>query len=98
MRSIRFSPAADQDLVDIYRYTIRQWGAEQAAYYKQRLDDAFAKLVESPSLLGRSRDGLPAGYFLYHAEHHLIIFQFCDRFLDIARVLHERMDVTLRRF
>ena len=97
MRSITFSPAADSDLLGIYRYTICKWGEEQARQHHSALEDTFQKLACNPALLGRTRGGLPAGYYLYHAHHHLIIFRFTDVSVDIARILHERMDVTLHK-
>ena len=41
---IRRTPAAEQDLIDIWLYTAREWGADQADLYLDALDAALSRL------------------------------------------------------
>jgi len=49
------SPEADQDLEDIFDYTEREFGIDQAIEYLSGLDGIFTKLVHNPEL-GKERD------------------------------------------
>jgi toxin ParE1/3/4 len=48
------SREADADLKDIYHYTLRKWGREQARKYLARLEQCFRILAENPTL-GKAR-------------------------------------------
>jgi toxin ParE1/3/4 len=82
---------ADRDLTAIYRYTYRQFGAEQADSYLLSLEQCFERLAEFPQL-GRSIAQLRRGYFRFeHASHTVFYVPIADG-VRIVRVLHERMD------
>jgi toxin ParE1/3/4 len=49
------SPEADRDLEDIFDYTERELGFNQAIEYLSGFDDLFGKLVSSPEL-GKERE------------------------------------------
>ncbi len=93
-RRIVLSNQADADLLAIFEYSIRTWGEEQARRYKGQLEAGFIKLATSPELLGRAREDLPPGYYSYSVKRHLVIFRYTLTTLEIARILHERMDPT----
>jgi toxin ParE1/3/4 len=97
MREVIFSPAAERDLYNIYSYTLGKWGKKQTQEYKQAFNVAFAQLKDSPASLGRNREGVPVGFYLYQVRSHLIIFRFDEVTIEIARILHERMDIKLHQ-
>jgi len=89
--SFELSEAADRDLTGIYRYSYRQFSAEQADAYLLSLEQCFARLAQFPQL-GRSIDHLRSGYFRFEHASHTIFYLRTERGIRIIRVLHERMD------
>ena len=91
MASFELSVAADRDLTGIYRYSYRQFSAEQADAYLLSLDQCFSKLAQFPQL-GRSIDHLRRGYFRFEHASHTVFYVRTALGICIIRVLHERMD------
>jgi toxin ParE1/3/4 len=91
-RRIVLSRQADEDLLSIFEYSIRTWGEDQASRYKTQLEEGLSKLATSPALFGRTRADLPPGYYSYAVQSHVAIFRYTATTLEIARILHERMD------
>lgn len=83
MAEYRLSPAAEQDLEDIWLYTFQQWGPDQAQRYVDALAASFADLSRFPKMAPVC-DHVRAGYRRRSVERHMIYF----------RVLHERMDAA----
>jgi toxin ParE1/3/4 len=54
MRSYRLTPDAQTDLIEIRRFTVKQWGTAQAQKYLLELRQTIRLLAETPSL-GKSR-------------------------------------------
>ena len=48
MAEYRLTPAAEQDLEQIWTHTNQRWGIEQANRYVDYLIDAFAELAQLP--------------------------------------------------
>jgi toxin ParE1/3/4 len=86
-------PAARQDLEDIWSYSANQWGEQQADAYIRQLNDGFILLAEAPET-GRDCSDIRPGYRKYHVGRHVIFYRMDpDDGIEIARILHERMDV-----
>jgi len=92
MKSLLFSPAAEADLADIWRYSAEQWGVDQAGQYIDDLRDACHALATG-TRQGRRTDIRP-GYLKYLVGRHLLYFKENDGCLEIIRILHARMDVA----
>ena len=88
---VRLTPAALLDLEGIWRYTLDEWGIEQAHRYTDDLTAAFDQLALNPNL-GASCDFIRKGYRRRRTGHHTIYFQITDYGIAVIRVLHERMD------
>jgi len=59
--SYRKTRRADEDLQEIYRYTRRTWGRDQAVRYLHELEQRFTALADNP-LAGLAREDLqPSG-------------------------------------
>jgi toxin ParE1/3/4 len=85
------SEAAERDLTEIYIYTHRNFGAEQAEAYLLSLDDCFHQLAQFRDI-GRSIEHLRSGYFRFeHASHTVFYVKIADG-VRIVRVLHQAMD------
>lgn len=91
MAELRLSPAAVRDLEDIWRYTARQWSAEQAERYLDLLNAAFEQLAREP-LSAPACEHIRKGYRRCRVEHHWVYFRIDRGMIVVMRVLHERMD------
>lgn len=82
----------DQDLIEIWLYTVKEWGEQQADKYLDDLDAAIQLLAEQP-LICRERVDLVPPVRIQHHGHHLIVYLALDDGINVVRVLHENMDV-----
>ena len=89
----RLSPRAEDDLEEIWLYTLTHWSLEQADSYHADFVAAFEGLA-SGAKKGRRVD-IRAGYFKYAVGSHLVFYRESDARIDVIRVLHQRMDVDL---
>jgi len=90
MAGLKLSRAAKRDLLEIGRYTVEQWGVEQADRYLTQLDDRLRLLAREPTS-GRSCDEIKAGYRRYHQGRHVVFYRVVRAQVQIIRILHERM-------
>jgi toxin ParE1/3/4 len=91
MAEYRLSPAAENDLENIWRYTRRQWSLQQADRYIDMLGAAFAELAGAP-MVASACDHIRPGYRRYHVERHMIYFRITPYGIAVTRILHDRMD------
>ena len=94
MSGFALTKAAEQDLVEIARYTLEAWGRGQCERYIGDLDDAFSRLAEDPKR-GRPCDRVRPGILRYQQGKHVIFYRAAAKVAKyhvlIVRVLHERM-------
>ena len=95
MPSFRLSAKSLEDLKSIGRFTLKSWGREQRNIYLSKLDESFQSLADQP-LLGVARDDIRKGYRVYHVGRHLIFYRQKSTYIEIIRILHDRMDVESR--
>ena len=90
------SSAAEADLRDIVRYTLKEWGDIQARRYLAKLKDGIEGVAA-----GRGHFKIMSALFpdlrMALCEHHYI---FClprdDAPALVVAILHERMDLMMR--
>jgi toxin ParE1/3/4 len=93
MPTYRKTRRADDDLKEIYRYTRRTWGRDQAEHYIRGLEQRFRALADSP-LAGIAREDLqPPGLRSFVHGSHVVFYQQQPYGVLIVRVLHGRQDV-----
>lgn len=92
MGRYRLRPKAEKDLEDIWNYTVKRWGIEQAVKYIDELDEAFGILAGSPHIC-RERPEFDPPVHIHHHKKHLVIYMMEDSSIFILRVLHENMDI-----
>ena len=92
MLSFRLTKKAIKDIKDIGRYTRENWGREQRNLYLSRLDDCFQLIAREPQI-GKACDYIRSGYQKYHVGRHLIFYRQSSAYVEIIRILHDRMDV-----
>lgn len=92
MREIRKQFRAQRDLLDIWLYSYREWGIEQADTYVDAIDDSVAMLATRP-LAGRLCEEVGDGLRRIAVSRHRVFYLVSDEAIDIVRILHERMDL-----
>jgi plasmid stabilization system protein ParE len=90
--SIRVQAAASVRIDDVYQYSRKYWGQQQADKYIKGMFAAFEQIagngVQSrpvPALFGVS------GYFFRYERHFVYWRHLSDGSIGIVTVLHERM-------
>lgn len=91
MPTYRLSPLAEEDLYKIISTTMSLWGNEQAKVYAQNIDAALIKLAQYPDF-GRERNEIYQDAKSFPVEKHIVFYQVSDNGIDVARILHQRMD------
>lgn len=91
MSSYRLSPLAEEDLFKIISTTIESWGSTQAKVYAQTIDAALFKLAQYPDF-GRERNEIYKDAKSFPIEKHIVFYQVSESGIDVARILHQRMD------
>lgn len=91
MSSYRLSPLAEVDLFKIISTTIESWGSTQAKVYAQTIDAALFKLAQYPDF-GRERNEIYKDAKSFPIEKHIVFYQVSESGIDVARILHQRMD------
>jgi len=91
MINYKLSPLAEKDLQKILSTTIDTWGVEQAKIYAESLDTALMKLAQYPEF-GRTRNKLYVNARSFPLEKHIIFYKIAQTGIEVARILHQRMD------
>ena len=85
------SPAAKNDLKDIYEYEVRQWGQGQSDSYLTMIKETFWSITEQP-LMGIERNELSPSFRSFSIESHTVFYRIRNEKVEIIRVLHGRQD------
>jgi len=93
MSSYRLSLLAEEDLFKIISLTIESWGNEQAKVYAQSIESALLKLAQYPNF-GRERNEVYSGARSFPVEKHIVFYQVSENGIEVARILHQRMDLS----
>jgi toxin ParE1/3/4 len=89
-----FTDKAQADLEEIWEYSARRWGQEQADRYLKAIADA-AEDVAAGRLRSRAIDFVRPGLRKTRCVRHFIYFRERDNGIRVVRVLHDQMDETL---
>lgn len=91
MRLIRYRPRAKRDLDQIWTYTFDTFGQAKAIEYVRLLQTALQIVDANPGLARDAHVGRP-GLKRYRSGSHVLFFHLEDTYIDVVRILHERMD------
>ena len=90
MKAVSFSPAAEDDIGEIWDYSFDRWGPDQADIYTDAIRDACYALASG------KKQGLPARVLpdinKYLCGAHVVYFLDYPDHLDVIRILHQRQD------
>ena len=85
------SPRAQGDLDEIWTYTTKRWGVDQAEIYIREIGKHIEAVAARPAM-GRACPEIRDGYHRYRAASHVLFYRLIDDGIDVVRILHERMD------
>ncbi len=99
--TVRLGRQAEQDFVEILRWTKKSFGKVQARAYSETISLAIQALQDGPEIVGsRLRDEIEPGIRTLHVARsgrkgrHLVVFRVgCDQTIDVLRLLHDSMDL-----
>ena len=92
MKRVVYTPEADDDLEDIWRYTLREWGLDQALAYDDELIGRIKGLAAGRTA-SRGAEEVGPGLRRALAGQHVVFFREDAGTVTVVRVLHQRMDV-----
>ena len=90
--SYELSEEADFDLSQIFDYTEKEHGFNQAVLYLTNIEAVFQSLVASP-FIGRTRNEIKQELFSITEQEHTIFYRINENYIRIVRVLHGRKDI-----
>lgn len=91
MNTYLLSKLTEQDLKNIYKKGVSEYGVKQAEKYLQSLQEKFITIAEMPRIYAERKELNPPVRICHH-ERHLIIYKINSDHIFIIRVLHDRMD------
>lgn len=91
--TLHLSRQAERDIEGILQYTYETYGDEQRRIYAAALDQALATLTGNPGL-GHRRPDLSDRHRAFNVEQHVVVYTVSAQRVNVARVLHGRMDFT----
>jgi toxin ParE1/3/4 len=83
---------AQNDLEEIWLFSLQEWSIVQADKYTRALVSRFEWLSENPHI-GKRRDDIKQGYYCYPEGSHAIFYTLTGYGIDVIGILHQRMDV-----
>jgi len=88
---VRFSNAAEADLVEIDEFSVTQFAEDVAEVYMHGFDEAFARLGDFPSA-GPAMSGLGEGVRCLIHRSHRIFYRLDEDGVLVVRILHHSQD------
>jgi len=91
LTAYQLTPAAQNDLEDIWLYTAQRWSAAQADRYTDILEDILERLLFMPEMARERREFDPP-VRIHPSSEHLIIYRVENNHLAILRILGAGQD------
>jgi toxin ParE1/3/4 len=95
MYKVIITETATEDLISILEYTFKKFGEAQLEKYKFSIQEQTNLLAISPKL-GHKRDDIPLNCLALKVGSHFLIYRIENQIIFILRILHQRMDFSLR--
>ena len=91
--TLHLSRQAERDIESILQYTYETYGEGQRQIYAAALDRALATITGNPGL-GHRRPDLSDRHRAFTVEQHVVVYTVSGQRINVARILHGRMDFT----
>jgi toxin ParE1/3/4 len=88
---IRLTQAVEQQLENIWFYTLSEWGEAQAGQYVSMIEQGIMQLSDNP-YIGKARPEIKKDLRSLQIQKHLIFYRVGNETIDIIGILHSRMD------
>ena len=96
MTEFKLTNKAVEDLSKIWDYTFEVWSERQANIYYEILISNCQEIADNPDL-GKSYGGITQSLRGIKANRHIIFYRTInENYVEITRILHERMDLKKR--
>jgi toxin ParE1/3/4 len=92
MSGYELAAGAAADLLEIARYTKRNWGQAQAQRYREELSLALQRVSLAPER-GKNRDTIAPGLRSFSVAQHVAFYIWRKDKVIVLRILHPRMNV-----
>lgn len=91
------APQADQDLDDLFQYSLKKWGYEQTITYLEKIEDAFRMIAMNPDIIThRKVDRLTPDLRRYAVGRHYIYYFLHEDRVEIVRVIHDQRNQSVQ--
>ena len=91
----RLSKKALADLESIWFYTYKNWSPDQADRYYSLIINEIKYICQHPQS-GRDMSHVREGYYVSKVKSHLIFYRIQNDYIEVIRILHEKMDLENR--
>ena len=96
MAEFKLTNKAVEDLSKIWNYTFEVWSEKQADKYYDSLISNCQEIADNPNL-GKNYDEITQSLFGMKTNRHIIFYRtLSETYVEITRILHERMDLKKR--
>ncbi len=96
MADYRIARLAQNDLQNIWEYTVKEWSVSQAEKYIDGLLVCFNAIANGKTK-GKAANHIRQGYKTAYYGRHIVFFRIgADQVTEIIRVLHASMDIENR--
>jgi len=96
MAKFKLTNKAVEDLSKIWDYTFEVWSERQADKYYESLISDCQEIANNPDL-GKKYEGITQNLLGIKTNRHIIFYRTLnENYVEITRILHERMDLKKR--
>lgn len=96
MAKFKLTNKAVEDLSKIWDYTFEVWSERQADKYYESLISNCQEIANNPGL-GKKYEGITQNLLGMKTNRHIIFYRILnENYIEITRILHERMDLKKR--
>ena len=96
MTEYKLTNKAVEDLSKIWEYTFEVWSEQQADKYYDGLISNCQEIAKNPEL-GKTYNGIANQLLGIKVNRHIIFYRrLNENYVEITRILHERMDLKKR--
>jgi len=96
MPNYKLTNKAVADLSKIWEYTFEVWSEKQADKYYDGLISNCVEIAENPDF-GKNYKGISKQLLGIKSNRHIIFYRSINKdYVEITRILHERMDLKKR--
>ncbi len=92
--TLHLSRWAEEDLSRIAEYTLQMWGERQLLKYQALLEHGLSAITRDPlAPRSKERNELFLGCRSIHIGRHVVLYRVKESHLEVARVLHDSMEL-----